>query len=477
MAGLGSWLQGVAGSDYLLWTALAAAAVVVTILRCGGKKDQAVQEILLRDLAKLWAKKGGQTIHIAELSPLWRQRPAVPGEQEPVDLNHPRAIAFMENIRQWPWFEKFPLQRAVCGQLLKLLDREGQCSSVVNISGDVEGNWDENTYQLLAKTTLLDHSLNVAELVVRLLSENKAWHVIPDTLVGALAHDLGKLQSMRGYLYSLGEHPLAAGRPLAGIAEFNALPKKDEILRAIKLHHKMARGLLGKTLKKADQLARQQELEETVLQNGAAPRVSDTPVMDAAPRKTKQTTAAARRAQADIYPDNGGGEPGKSASVPPKLMDISAWFDGPRFLAGLQPYINKMYGHRFLAFSMPNGYVYFQVKVLEGVARKEAERNGCMEIATMAQGDETMRRVLLSIVHHLRTEHEVIARGLIKDNFFGGYFTVTRRLGSSLRGYYTPFHAEPFGSLAEMERGKPAGLRDIVRVCPYLHTSKSQDGR
>ena len=32
--------------------------------------------------------------------------------------------------------------------------------------------------------------------------------MIPDTMVAALAHDLGKLESMRGYLYSLGEHPL-----------------------------------------------------------------------------------------------------------------------------------------------------------------------------------------------------------------------------------------------------------------------------
>ncbi len=124
----------------------------------------------------------------------------------------------MENIRQWAWFEKFPQQKAICGQILKILDQEGHCPSVVNMHGDVEGSWDENTYRILAQTTLLDHSLNVAEQVVQLLSDSKAWHVIPDTMIAALAHDLGKLESMRGYLYSLGEHPLAAGRPLAGIA-------------------------------------------------------------------------------------------------------------------------------------------------------------------------------------------------------------------------------------------------------------------
>lgn len=65
-------------------------------------------------------------------------------------------------------FEKFPQQKAVCGQILHLLDKEEDCPSVVDIHGDVKGNWDENTYQLFARTTLLDHSLNVAEQTVQL---------------------------------------------------------------------------------------------------------------------------------------------------------------------------------------------------------------------------------------------------------------------------------------------------------------------
>ena len=132
---------------------------------------------------------------------------------------------------------------------------------MVNVQGDVEAAWEQNTYRILAKTTLLDHSLNVAEQVVKLLSDNQAWHVIPDTMVAALGHDLGKLKSAQGSLYSLGEHPLAAGAIISGLPGFKELSRKEEILRAIKLHHKMPEGLLGKTLKKADQLARQQELE------------------------------------------------------------------------------------------------------------------------------------------------------------------------------------------------------------------------
>lgn len=451
--------------DSLLLLAAALIAVAAAILIAGRKKVPAViQEISLRDLSALWTKDGQKSIHIAELSPLWRDEKLIAeSDQVLPELHNPRAQIFQEKyVSHGAWFKKAPLQKVVCAQLLQILDQQGLCPSVVNVSGDVEGSWDENTYRLLSQTTLLDHSLNVAEQVVKLLDENKAWHVIPDSLVAALGHDLGKLESMRGYLYSLGEHPLAAGRLLAGIPEFKKLPKKEDILRAIKLHHKMPDGLLGKTLKKADQLARQQELEATV----------DTPPTFAKQETTD--TAAVWQAQTDIYSDDCGKNDKVIADIP-ELMDISSWFDAEQFLRELKTYINKMYGRRFLAFSMPDGHVYFQAKVLEEVARKQAEAAGCMEIATMAPKDPTMRRVLLTIVHKFRAEPDVIARGLIKDNFFGGYFEVTRKIGKPIRGYYTPFHAEVFaakghtaGSIAEMEQGKSDTLRNIRKVSPYL---------
>ena len=55
------------------------------------------------------------------------------------------------------------------------------------------------------------------------------------------------------------------------------------------------------------------------------------------------------------------------------------------FLKELKPHINKCTAGSFLPFSMSNGYVYFQAKVLEDIARQQAEKAGCMEIATMGQ--------------------------------------------------------------------------------------------
>jgi len=455
----------------LLGMAFGLVLVVVAVLIFGRKKQDeivVINQITLKELSELWEKKGGGTIHISKLSPLWRDEKVLAGNGEVPKFQSPRATEFMEKILQGPLFKKFPQHMAICRQILKLLDQEGGCPSVVDVRGDVEGNWNENTYQLLGRTSLFDHSLNVAEQVEQLLSDADDWHVIPDTMIAALGHDLGKLESMRGYLYSLGEHPLAAGRPLNGITGFKELRRKDEIMQAIKLHHKRPQGLIGKTLKKADQKTRQLELEDAAVKidGKTANPVEEKQVPPRKQQKTK--SGAAWKVQEDIYDETGQASREKSKTETPQLMDISGWFDAAGFLEELKPYINKMFGRRFMAFSMSDGHVYFQTKVLEDVARKMAEQAGNMEIATMGQRDESMRSVLLSIVNHLRADHEVIARGLIKDNFFGGYFNVIRKIGKPMKGYYTPFHAETFGSIAKMEQSKPKMLRDIVKVSPYL---------
>jgi len=448
----------------------------MVVLQNGERESSFLEKITLRKLSERWVRPGVQIRHISELVHLWRDEQLIDHEANDCELSNSRARAFFKQIKEWSFFKKFPDQQTVCIQIIRLLDREGHCPSVVDLQGDVESSWDENTYRILAQTTLLDHSLNVAEQVVHLLSENQAWHVIPDTMVAALGHDLGKLKSQRGSLYSLGEHPLAAGKLLVSISGFRELDKKEEILRAIKLHHKLPEGLLGKTLKKADQLARQKEMEETVQAREAVEKNLEQAKVNnqdglsgASPQPTiKNSIKSARQVQVDIFNENPEIVKVREEIAPLQLMDLSKWFDTAGFLNELKPSINRMIGRRFFAFSMPDGHVFFQVKVLEEVARKQAERAGCMEIATMAADDLTMRQVLFTIVHHLRQEHDVIARGLIRDNFFGGYFLVTKKFGKNMKGYYTPFHAEAFGSISEMEQAKPDMLRDIVKVSPYL---------
>ena len=443
----------------------------ILVLRSEEQEPSFLEQMTLSTLSQRWVRPKTSTRiegvkHISELAHLWRNELVIAKGIEKFELAHPRSRTFSSQLRTWSFFNQAPGQLAVCLEIVRLLDREGQCPSVVDVQGDVEAAWEQNTYQILAKTTLLDHSLNVAEQVVKLLSDHQAWHVIPDTMVAALGHDLGKLKSARGSLYALGEHPLAAGAIISGIPGFKELSRKEDILRAIKMHHKMTEGLLGKTLKKADQQARQQELERWVgVEELEETKESNEEVTYEKPPQPSSREAV-QRVQEDIYGETIDPAPSREEIAPPQQMDISAWFDAAGYLALLKPYINRVYGRRFLAFSMADGLVYFQVKVLEEVARKQAQEAGCMEIATMAQDDSTMRQVLFSVVQNLRQQHEVIATHLIKATYFGGYFLVTRKHSKEMRGYYTPFHAEPFGSIAEMERSKPELLRDILDVSP-----------
>ena len=444
----------------------------ILVLRSDEQEPSFLEQMTLSTLSQRWVQPKPFTRiegvkHISELAHLWRDERLIAQGIEQYEFVHPRAQSFASQLRTWSFFNQAAGQRAVCLEILRLLDREGQCPSVVDVQGDVEAAWEQNAYRILAKTTLLDHSLNVADQVVKQLSDNQAWHVIPDTMVAALGHDLGKLKSVRGSLYALGEHPLAAGAIISAIPGFKELSRKEDILRAIKMHHKLTEGLLGKTLKKADQLARQQELECWVgEETPEEPNESHEEVVPEKPPRPSSREAV-QRVQADIYGETIDPAPRREEIAPLQRMDISAWFDAAGYLAMLKPYINRIDGRRFLAFSMADGLVYFQVKVLEEVARKQAQEAGCMEIATMAQGDSTMRQVLFSVVQLLRREHEVIATHLIKATYFGGYFMVTRKHSKEMRGYYTPFHAEAFGSIAEMERAKPELLRDILSVSPY----------
>lgn len=425
---------------------LCAGAIGLIVWRSGQKPKTPFKRIAIDEISEVWLKN--KEVPIKELAPVWRD--------EKVEIVIEKDFPEFQNVRIQEFYnlhvEKIPdLHREVCRELLSLLDREGDCSSVVNVSTDIEASWNSCTYTLLGQTNLLDHSLNVAEEAVRLLMDSEAGYIVPDALIVALAHDIGKVPSIRTYLYSLGEHPLTAGRVLTEIVAFGQLADKDMLLRAIKLHHKKPDNLLGKTLKTADQIARQKEIEQ------AQERLP--PLENPVKNGEKPMDFLAQE------------ETVKKKHNAPILLNISGWFDAKAMIEEIKPFINEMQGRRFSAFSLAKGYVFVHPKIIEDIARKQAEQAGVLDVVTM-EGKE-MQNVLCSIVHHLRQE-DVIADGLLKENYFGGYFTVTMKTGVTMEGYYTPCHAEPFGSIAEMEQRKTAVLLDIVSVEPLHKVSEEE---
>lgn len=416
----------------------------VIFWRDSKKRPQKTRKIQLSDLAQLWLGKG--EVNLAELAPIWCEvAERTDGDPCPVqEFTNDRIQLFYTNHIVAISGD----YREVIEELLTILDNEGDCSSVVRVATDLESSWNSTTYELLGKTNLADHSLNVADEAIRMLEEENSRFMIPDMVIAALAHDIGKAPSLRSDLYSLGDHPLTAGRVLIDIEAFNRIPKKEILLKAIKLHHKKPEDLLGKTLKFADQLAREKELEhaQSLLPPRDQPRENyELPclVMDDLPREKVKKEAF------------------KGMNIP--------WFDLDSMIAQLKSHINQVDGRRFTAFSMSNGYVYIQPKLIENIAKEQAEKGGTLDVVTMEKED--MQKVLVSIAQVLR-EKELLAKEFVKTGFYASYFTIVFKGGNELKGYYTPFHAEAFGSIGEMEPIKNGILLDFASVTPYKEKEK-----
>jgi hypothetical protein len=415
---------------------------VLIITTCGvifwretnNRQRQQTKKMQLSELAQYWLDK--KEVCLSELAPIWCE----PKEEAETDQH---VIREFSTPRIQAFYASHVLtlkgdHRDVAEELLAILDREGDCPSVVNVPTDVETSWNSTTFELLGKTSLADHSLNVADELIRMLEEDNSRFLVPDGIVVALAHDIGKTPSVRGHLYALGEHPLSATKVLIDIEAFNRLARKDILLKAIKLHHKKPDDMLGKTLKRADQVAREKELEYAQSQ---LPPLEQPKTGQEQPSLQTESDPGTKK------------EPFKGASIP--------WFDVDSMIAQLRPQINQTQGRRFTAFSMSNGYVYVQPKLIENIAKEQAEKAGVLDVVSMGNSD--MQKILLSIAHSLR-QGEMLAKEMVKPSFYGSYFTITFRGGNTLKGYYTPFHAEAFGSIAELEQIKTGILLEFASV-------------
>ena len=382
-----------------------------------------------------------------------------------------------------------------------LLDREGECASVVSqqaAAGDVETSWDSSTYRKLGTVSLLDHTLNVAELVIAELDKEEAGHMVNDAVIAALGHDIGKLPSKRPKVYSFGDHPLTSAMVLQDLPGSSRLKHRDEIQNAIKLHHKGdSNDLMTKILKDADMKARQAELElvgEQIRKQEAVE--DDQPIRsqdEAKPDLTAKeavpviqqpmatpaavpsepspaNSTAAWKAQNDIY-GIGGAAKEKSGSQQkaqiPKV-DISRWFDADHCLSEIKRHINVLDGNKFQAFSMPTGTVYVQTGLISNILMEQAQKAGVVEITMRNQGNSNaMQPVLLAAANFFRSRN-LIETSQVGEGFFGGHFAVRSRDGGKMKGYYAPFSAEAFlspgESLGDMEQRKKGRLANITSV-------------
>ena len=450
--------------------------------------------VLLQDICPVWIKgkdgilvrlekkvKGRPQVQVENLAPLWREPKVVEPEEEKlgkVKLRNKRAARFYKSLSK---INKKHLD--VIARLLVLLDKEEGCSSIVSqqATQDVETSWDADITRKLGTITLLDHTLNVAEIVIAKLNEEEANYMVPDAVVATLGHDIGKLPSEQAKLYAQGDHSLTSAEVIAGIPGFSKLPKKDVILKLIKTHHhEDCDDFLGRILRKADQKARKDEIQQvdsridTVQEAVEAQPVSD-PIEEDADQWDEEEVAdiqASNQATSESQNDTDGDSKGKKWGPQPKEqlpeLDICKWFDADLCLQEIKRHINVLNENKFQAFSMPNGIVFVKSELLGEIALEQANKAKVLDITMRDKTKKSeMQPIFIAMVNIFRGL-SAIETSLVSEGFYAGRFAVLSRDGGKQKGYYTPFTAKAFLSLGEsideLEQRKKGRLMDFTSV-------------
>ncbi|MRR59263.1 MAG: HD domain-containing protein, partial [Deltaproteobacteria bacterium] len=217
----------------------------------------------LDEISWLWIDR---EIELARIAFMWREQDEPPETGAKVirpHFDHPEVDQFYEEfVASRPIVKG--VRRTVIVKILQMLDKDGGCPSVVGKeeranSHEAERDLGDELYQFLARVPLWQHSL----LVARKYATKFQYDVmLPDALIIALGHDLGKIPRYYQKLYKSGDHPALSTNILNGIPEYASLPNRTELSRVIMGHHFLVPGSpLAEQLKAADGEARTVEGE------------------------------------------------------------------------------------------------------------------------------------------------------------------------------------------------------------------------
>jgi hypothetical protein len=349
--------------------------------------------------------------------------------------------------------------------LLSLLDTHGNCPSVIQAEQDHEYQAVANVYDLLARITLLDHCLNVAEQMISEITRAKTKDpemIMGKILVTALGHDIGKIPGLMDAQCRKGDHSYISYLVLKNVIftqpSIKNSPQYEDILIAVKSHHFQIQEGFTYDLRKADQAAREMEAE-TLSMHGKSG--SDL-VRIIQEQKASET-----------------GMPGanlnsKKKGKIPETVDLS-WLNLDEFLGRIDPEINRIENNGyFRAFSMNNGLVYIMLSLVSEIVIYLAKANIHNNILVNADSTEKKRRIEFTIKTML-AEKDLIP-SFIGKGFSGARFALIDANGKKkMVGIYMPIEARAFlTSLAELEKRKINGsvIKEIVEVRPLVGRKK-----
>jgi hypothetical protein len=424
---------------------------------------------------KIWRKKRQTFAKIAdsviqlEVSTAETAPTAAPISLKPVSSNHHTS---WRHERIHAFYEKHikPFEKILGNSgylkpvtmLLSLLDAHGDCPSVIQANQDHEYQAIQNVYDLLAKISLLDHSLNVAEQMIADVARSKTRDpemIMGKILVAALGHDIGKIPDlMNGETCRKGDHPYISYLVLKNAIFTETSPQHEDILSAVKSHHFQIREGFTHDLRKADQAAREMEAEQLSLRGESA-----SPLIQI----LHEQTASEARSQ----------EPGnilKDKGTSPETIDLS-WLDLDEFLAFIEPEINRVENNTyFRAFSMNNGLVYIMLSLVSEAVIQLAKRHNHAEVLVNADTTEKKRSIEFTVKTLLADKG--LIPSFIGKGFSGARFGLMDSNGKKkMVGIYMPVEARAFKtSLAEMEKkkNKASVINEIIEVRPLVGQKK-----
>jgi hypothetical protein len=312
-----------------------------------------------------------------------------------------------------PYQKQFESQQAKEGflSLVELLDQNGDCPSVT-----IDDKKMKSFASLLRQIPLKDHSLHVAQKIkelVKMKYEIFYPYHIPEAITAALAHDIGKIP----YGFGKDRPRIKADHPILGAETLRAifLRKKphwlDNVIEAIKDHHRLTTNPLSKLLKEADRKAR----EEEVLQFN--------PYLKIQPREE--------------------------------------WIDPNRLLQIIVPDIDKIKEkNKFKAFSWKS-IVYVQPDALYEALKQLAKEKQIVDFSLLMDSDQT--EVKIEIINALRRANMLALD--IQEGYRGRPFEV---IGDKFQKtfFLVPIKIEAFGYLPSQftKRQKPGYLGMIKEV-------------
>lgn len=427
------------------------------------------RRVKLSQASKTWTES--KEIPLATVSKLW--------VQEDTSNDIPRPDFDREEIADF-WIVEVEKRRYIKGNkrkviadILKMLDQYGDCPSVVRNpkqSTEVENGFPDDVFEMLAKIPLYRHTMDVARQMAKRVGRET---LVPDALITALAHDLGKIPMYHDKGYSTGDHPIISAIVLQSFDSFMALPNHDDLIQIVRSHHFMRpHNALATMLKACDGTVRSAEqaagINQTVQTEQARMAANnETPV--AGQQSVTSNIPAAKLPQPEVDPDTVSVNPlavvdPTATYVTKEATAVDSWLDPDIMLAEIKKWINVAKSNGWGAVSMPDGLIYVTPVLFWQTIKLVAPDDIKSELGACDTDRAKKDSVMLGAVTLLSERKDAVAIETMRAGYFTATTVVLSGGGKPSQKFLIPLRAHAFGLLpSELEGMKTPELLSLVK--------------